>query len=91
MTYDSKIYHLCACMLSRFSRVLFFVTIWAVGHQAPLSMGFSRQEYWRGWTCPAPGDLPDPGIKPKSLESPEFAGGVLTTSATEEALSSLLK
>ena len=78
-------------VLSCFSRVQLLATLWAIGHQASLSMGFSRQEYWRGWTCPAPGDLPDPGIKPKSLESPELAGGFLTTSATEEALSSLLK
>ena len=78
-------------VLSCFRRVQLLATLWTVGHQAPLSMGFYMQEYWRGWTCPAPGDLPDPGIKPKSLESPEFAGGVLTTSATEEALSSLLK
>ena len=78
-------------VLSCFRRVQLLATLWTVGHQAPLSMGFSRQESWRGWTCPAPGDLPDPGIKPKSLESPELAGGVLTTSATEEALSSLLK
>ena len=39
---------------------------WTVGCQAPLSMGFSRQEYWSGLPFPSPGDLPDPGIKPKS-------------------------
>ena len=42
------------------------MTPWTVAHQAPLSMGFSRQEYWSGLPCPPPGDLPDPGIKPRS-------------------------
>ena len=41
-------------------------TSWIVALQAPLSMGFSRQEYWSGLPCPSPGDLPDPGIKPWS-------------------------
>ena len=41
-----------------------FATLWTVAHQAPLSMGFSRQEYWSGLPFPSPGDLPDPGIKP---------------------------
>ena len=40
------------------------LTPWTVAHQAPLSMEFSRQEYWSGLTCPPPGDLPDPGIEP---------------------------
>ena len=47
-----------------------------VNHQAPLSMGFSRQEYWRGLPFSTPGDLPDPGIK---FGSPALAGGFLTT------------
>ena len=55
--------------------------------QAPLSMGFSRQEYWSGSPCPPPGDLPDPGIQPKSLMSPEV--GFFTTSTTWEALDCL--
>ena len=76
----------CVCVLSHFSRVRLFATLWAVAHQASLSMGFSRQEYWRGLSCPSPGDLPKPGIKPASLLSPEFAGGFFTTSATWEAL-----
>ena len=42
------------------------MTPWTVAYQAPLSMGFSRQEYWRGLPFPSPGDLPDPGIKPRS-------------------------
>ena len=53
-----------ACMLSRFSRVRLFVIPRTVAHQAPLSMGFPRQEYWSGLPCPPPGDLPDPGIEP---------------------------
>ena len=48
------------------SRVQLFATPWTVAHQAPLSMGFSRQEYWSELPFPSPGDLPDPGIKPRS-------------------------
>ena len=48
------------------SRVLLFATLWTVAHQAPPSMGFSRQEYWSGLPFPSPGDLPDPGIEPRS-------------------------
>ena len=48
-----------ACMISHFSHVRLFVILWTVARQAPLSMGFSRQEYWSGWLCPPPGDLPD--------------------------------
>ena len=59
------------------------VTPWTVACQFPLSMGFSRQEYWSGLSCP-PGDLPDPGIKPKSLMPPALAGGFFTTSTTWE-------
>ena len=54
------------CMLSHFSHVQLFATLWTVACQAPLSMGFSWQEYQSGLTCPPPGDLPDPGIKPMS-------------------------
>ena len=54
---------ICACMLSHFSHIQLFATLWAVGHQSPLFMEFSRQEYWSGLICPVPGDLPDPGIK----------------------------
>ena len=56
--------------------------------QAPLSMGFSRQEYWSGLPCPPPGDLPDPGIKPISLMFPALAGRFFTASAAWEALES---
>ena len=58
-----------ACMLSRVSHVRFFVTPWTGARQAPLSMGFSRQEHWSGLPCPPPGDLPDPGIEPATLVS----------------------
>ena len=71
-----------ACILSHFSRVQLFVTLWTVAHQASLSMGFSRQEYWSGLPCPSPGDLPDTGIKPTSLMSSALADGFFTTSAT---------
>ena len=53
-------------------------------HQATLSMGFSRQEYWSGLPCPSLGDLRNPGIEPTSLLSPALAGGFFTTSATWE-------
>ena len=59
-----------ACMLSHFSCVRPFVTPWTVAHQAPLSMEFSRQEYWSGLPWPPPGNLPNPGIKHVSLMSP---------------------
>ena len=75
----------CVRVLSSFSRVWLFVTIWPVAHQGPLSMGFSRQEYWNGLLCPPSGDLPDPGIEPTSFTSPTLAGGFFTTSATWEA------
>ena len=52
--------------LKSLSRVWLFATLWTVAHQAPLSMGFSRQEYWSGLPVPSPGNLPDPGIEPKS-------------------------
>ena len=48
------------------SCVQLFVTPWTVAHQAPLSMEFSRKEYWCGFPCPSPGDLPGPGIEPRS-------------------------
>ena len=57
-------------LLSRFSHVWLCATPWTVGHQAPLSMGFSRQGYWSGVPSPPPGDLPDPGIEPASPVAP---------------------
>ena len=61
-------------------------TPWTVALLAPLSMEFSRQEYWSGVPFPTPGYIPDPGIKAMSLASPALAGGFFTTSATWEAL-----
>ena len=56
---------MCVCG-QLFTSAQFFATPWTVAHRAPLSMGFSRQEYWSGLPLPPPGDLPDPGIKPAS-------------------------
>ena len=61
------------------------MTLWAIVHQAPLSMGFSRQEYWSGLPHPPPGDLPGPGIEPMSLTSPALVGSFFATSTTWEA------
>ena len=64
------------------SCVWLFVTPWTVACHAPLSMGFSRQEYWSGLPCPSPGDLPDPEIKPPALQADsllsELPGGLLS-------------
>ena len=73
-------------MLSRFSCVGLFATLWTVAHQAPLSMGSSRQDYWSGLPCPPAGDLPGPGIELVSLIAPALAGGFFTTRTTWEAL-----
>ena len=72
----------CVCMrtLSCFSCVRLFATPWTLAHQALLSMGFSRQEYWSRLPFPSPGDLPDPGIKPVSHVSC-IGSGFFTTSA----------
>ena len=67
------------------SCVQLFVTLWTVARQAPLSMGFSRQEYRNGLSRPPPGHLPDPGIEPVSLKSPALAGRFFTASASWEA------
>ena len=74
---------ICACVLQEFNSSLnscvcvpscirLFAILWTVAHQAPLSVGFPRQEYWNGLPFPSPGDLPDPGIEPASPVSPEF-------------------
>ena len=76
---------LCACVLSCFSHIQLFETAWTVVHQAPLFMGFSRQEYWIGLPFPSPEDLPNAGIEPMSLMSLELAGGFFTTSTNWEA------
>ena len=62
-----------------------FVTPWTVAHQAPLSMKFSRQEYWSGLPFPSLGDLPNPGVEPTSLVSPALVGRFFTTVPSEKA------
>ena len=62
-----------------------FTTPGIIAHQAPLSMGFPRQEYWSELPCSPPGDLPGPGIEPESLMSPALAGRFFTSSVTGEA------
>ena len=74
-----------ACVLSCFSHAQLVATLWTVAHRAPLSMGFSRQEYWRELPCPPPGDLPDPGINFASFTSPALACEFFTTSTAWEA------
>ena len=71
--------YMCASSLNC---VRLCATPWTVACQAPLSMGFSRQEYWSGLPSPPPGDFPEPGIEPKS---PALAGRFFTTSVTWEA------
>ena len=68
-----------ACELSCFSCVRLWATLWTVACQAPLSMGFSRQEHWSGLPFPRPADLPDPGIEPVSPASPASSGRLSTT------------
>ena len=63
------------CVLSHFSHVQLFAILWTVARQAPLSVEFSRQEYWSGLPFPSPGDLPDPGIEPQSPASPALQVG----------------
>ena len=63
---DLHVWHLACMHAKSLSRVWLFATLWTVAHQTPLSMRFSRQEYWSGFPCPSPGDLPEPGIKPES-------------------------
>ena len=67
------------------SHVWLFANPWTVAHQVPLSMGFSKQEYWSGLPFPSPGNLPDPGIKLMFLLSPASSDRFFTTSATWEA------
>ena len=79
----------CMSMLSHFSYVQLFVTIWTIACQAPMSMGFFRtwwdsSAHWSGLPCPPPEHLPNPGIKPVSL-APALSCGFFTTRATWEA------
>ena len=72
----------CACMLSHFSCVWRYATIRMAAHQAPLSLGFSRQEYRSELLCPPPGDPPYLGIETASLKSPKLADRFFTTRTT---------
>ena len=86
-SFSAKFFHqspssmsLSVCVLSRFSRVQLFATPWTVAHQAPLSVGFPRQEYWSGYPCPLPGDVPDPGIELTVPEAPALQADSLQLS-----------
>ena len=74
-----------ACLPICFSPVRLFGILWAIACQAPLSVGFPKQEYWSRLPFPPSGDLPNPGIEPSSLISPTIAGEFFITSATWEA------
>ena len=77
---------MCVCVCARISScVQLFATPWTIAHQAPLSMGFSWQECCSGLPFLSPADLPNPGIKFVSPESPALARGFFTTRATWEA------
>ena len=75
--------HFCGSIIPQcahsLSLVQLFAALWTVAHQVPLSMEFSRQEYWNGLPFPSPGDLPIPGIKTTSPASPALAGGFLNS------------
>ena len=73
------------CVLSQFSQIQLFATLWTIAHKAPLSMGFSRREYCGGLPYPPLGDLPNPGIKPPSLMSPALGAEFFITGTTCEA------
>ena len=75
-----------ACILSHFSLVRLFVTLWTTACQAALPMEFSRQEYWSGLSSFSPADFSNPGIEPVSPASPALAGRFFTTSATWKPL-----
>ena len=70
---------MCCVWSQLLSCVQLFATPWTVVCYAPLSMEFSRQEYWSEWPFPTPEDIPNPGIEPTSLEFPALAGGLFTT------------
>ena len=71
------------CMFNPFIGVQLFANLWTVAHRAPLSMGFSREEYWSRLPCPPPGDRPNPGIKPTSPVSPVMQADSLLLSHRE--------
>ena len=74
-----------ACVLCHFSCARLSVALWTVAHQASLSVGFSRHEYWSRLPFRPPGDLPKPGMEAAFLMSPASAVGFFTTSSTWEA------
>ena len=79
------------CMISHFSCVQPFVILWTGACQAPLSKGFSRQEYWNGLLYLLPGGLPNPGIEPTSLYFHCILAGLFfTSSVTWEALEQIM-
>ena len=78
--------HLASCTLNR---VPLFATLWTLAHQAPLSMGFSRQEYWSGMPFSPPGDLPNPGNEPASPLSPVLQVDSLPTEPQVYSIKSL--
>ena len=88
---ESSFLHACMCMLRRFSHVRLFKTLWTVARQTPLSMGFSRQEYWSGLPCPSLGDLPDPWILNTHLWSLAFQVGSLPLAPPGKPPSSLTR
>ena len=85
----------CVCVCARarvcakLLHIQLFATPWTVAHQSPLSMGFSRQEYWSGLPFPAPGNLPNPGIEPASVASPALQADSLPLSHWGSPTSSL--
>ena len=87
LSFKSSVCYLnCVYVCVLCSVVFDSLTPWNVAHQAPLSMKYSRQEYWSGLPFRPLGDLPDPGIEPPSLESPAVAGRFLTTEPPRKAL-----
>ena len=82
--YLLKAFSTVDCTLSHFICVGLFETPWTVAHQAPLSMGFSWQEYCSGLPCPPPGDLPDPGTEPESPASSALQADSLPTEPSEK-------
>ena len=76
-------------MLSRFSHVQLFETLWSVAHQSPLSMGFSRLEYWNGLTLPSLGDLPNPGTDSPSPAQQVDSFAIVSSEQTDKILNSV--
>ena len=79
---ENKCNSVCTHLCSVAKSCLTLCNLWTVAHQAPLSMGFPKQEYWSGLPFPSPGDPPDPGIEPLS---PASAGGFFTTELSRKS------